>query len=278
MSDACAAVHALARGLARHRFPVDPDAIPENGVYLLFEEGERGHGGDRIVRIGTHTGQYQLRSRLAEHFLIPNKDRSIFRKNVGRALLNRTDDAFLAQWELDLTSRKSRERHHGDVDPERQRQLEGEVTGRIQQSFSFVTIPVAEKEARLALEKALIATVAACSECQASREWLGRFSPKPKIRDSGLWQEQHLGSTPLRARELEEVIVRHSSGTKSERVDDSGRARAGSQRQVQIWVNRYPHDLSQAVSQAIGEGITLEQIEADQAVNLQVLKDLLGNG
>ena len=39
---------------------------------------------DRIVRIGTHTGENQLRSRLMQHFVKENKNRSIFRKNIGR--------------------------------------------------------------------------------------------------------------------------------------------------------------------------------------------------
>ncbi|GAG98657.1 unnamed protein product, partial [marine sediment metagenome] len=56
--------------------------IPKNGIYILFEKGECAHSTDRIVRIGTHTGKNKLRSRLKEH-LNENKDRSIFRKNIG---------------------------------------------------------------------------------------------------------------------------------------------------------------------------------------------------
>ena len=38
-----------------------------------------------------------------------NKDRSIFRKNIGRAILNKNQDPFLGQWELDLTTRKAKD-------------------------------------------------------------------------------------------------------------------------------------------------------------------------
>ena len=78
------------------------------GIKLLFEKGETAHGMDRIVRIGTHTGKNQLRSRLKQHFIKEDKDRSIFRKNIGRSLLNRDKDPFLEQWEIDLTSRKQK--------------------------------------------------------------------------------------------------------------------------------------------------------------------------
>ena len=67
--------------------------IYKNGVYILFEKNESGHNGDRIVRIGSHTGNDNLVKRLEEHFLKENKDRSIFRKNIGRALLNKNSDS-----------------------------------------------------------------------------------------------------------------------------------------------------------------------------------------
>ncbi|MSP93707.1 MAG: hypothetical protein EXR00_00415 [Alphaproteobacteria bacterium] len=38
----------------------------------------------------------------------PNKDRSIFRKHVGRCLLAKSGDPLLAQWEIDLTTKASR--------------------------------------------------------------------------------------------------------------------------------------------------------------------------
>ena len=53
---------------------------------------------DRIVRIGTHRGDNNLYNRLKEHFINENKDRSIFRKNIGRALLNKNQDSYLEIW------------------------------------------------------------------------------------------------------------------------------------------------------------------------------------
>ena len=89
MSDACRFIHDLAGNFDRHKFPFQPERIPESGIYLLFEAGEAAHGTDRIVQVGTHSGERRLRSRLREHDS-PNKDRSILRKNIGLALLRRT--------------------------------------------------------------------------------------------------------------------------------------------------------------------------------------------
>jgi aspartate oxidase len=95
MSGECQTIHQLSRHLKRHQFPFDNPEIPKNGIYFLFEKQENGHGQDRIVRVGTHTGDNQLYSRLKQHFLNENKDRSIFRKNIGRALLTKNKDLFL---------------------------------------------------------------------------------------------------------------------------------------------------------------------------------------
>ena len=100
-----------------------------NGVYFLFERSELGHGGMRIVRIGSHTGADKLPSRMAEH-TTKNKDRSIFRKNIGRALLNKAGDPFLEQWNFDLTSRANRARYGPLVGATRQSQVEEQAGSR----------------------------------------------------------------------------------------------------------------------------------------------------
>lgn len=103
MSEICQRLHSLFNRPPRQRFPFGEEAIPRNGIYVLFENGEHVHGADRIVRVGTHTGANQLRSRLKHHFVNENKDRSIFRKNIRRAILQREKDPFLEQWSLDYS-------------------------------------------------------------------------------------------------------------------------------------------------------------------------------
>lgn len=187
MSSVCRRIHEIVWELPRHRFPFEDQNIPANGIYVLFEEGESGHGGDRIVRVGTHTGKDQLRSRLKQHFLTENKDRSIFRKNIGRAILSKDSDPFLEHWNLDLTTRAKREQYEDIVDLEYQAQIEKHVSTYIQDSFSFSVFSVDNKEDRLRIESKLISTVSWCEECEPSSGWLGMYSPKQKIRGSGLW-------------------------------------------------------------------------------------------
>ena len=105
-------------------FPFRREELPANGIYFFYETGETwGHGGplSRVVRIGTHKDG-NFRNRISEHYLPDDckmqfdastaapKDRSIFRKHLGRTILNRDGDPYLDTWEIDFTYRDRRER------------------------------------------------------------------------------------------------------------------------------------------------------------------------
>lgn len=193
----CARVHELFQTMTQMRFPYNDRLLPRNGIYVLFETGEFGHGTSRIVRIGTHRGQDQLQPRLTQHFVQENKDRSIFRKNIGRAILERAGDPFLEQWNLDLTTKSAKALYAGKIDWAKQRQIEHQVTSYIQANFSFSTFQIDHEEERLGMESMLIGTVSLCDICPPSGTWLGKFSPIHKIRESGLWLVNELYKTPL---------------------------------------------------------------------------------
>ena len=127
-----------------------------------------------------------------EHFLNENKNRSIFRKNIGRVFLNQSNDDYLKIWNLDLTSKKNRKAFQHLVNEAFQKQLEQQISEYIRENFSFSIIEVQDEKKRLELEKELIQTVSLCDECQPSEDWLGNHSPIKKIHQSGLWQTQHV--------------------------------------------------------------------------------------
>lgn len=192
MSEKCEQLHQLFNSLERLNFPFDERKIPLNGIYILFEKGENAHNGDRIVRIGTHRGENRLRLRLKEHFINENKDRSVFRLNIGRALLNKDKDPFLDHWNIDLTPKKANEKHSSSIDFEKQKETERRVSQYIQTNISFVVIEIEDLEKARDLESRIISTISLCNKCRPSSGWLGLFSPQEKIRNSGLWLEQHL--------------------------------------------------------------------------------------
>jgi hypothetical protein len=198
----CSQLHTVFNQLPHHHFPFDEKQIPLNGIYILFENGEITHNTNRIVRVGTHNGDGRLPSRLKSHFIKENKDRSIFRKNIGRALLNKVSDPFLEQWEIDLTSHEARENFQNKVDNYKQKQVEHQVTQYIQQNFWFVVFPIDKREDRLFWESRIISTLSWCNECKPSDNWLGLHSPKEKIRESGLWLVNELYKQPLSENEF----------------------------------------------------------------------------
>ena len=187
MSVKCEKIHKLVNSLKRHAFPFADSAIPSDGVYILFQKGEEGHGNDRIVRVGTHTADAKLLSRLKQHFIRENKDSSIFRKNIGRAFLNKENDPFLKYWNIKMSTKEDREKYSGKIDFSYQKKMEERVSVYIRSNFSFSVIKVNSREERLDIEKKLIGTVSWCNECGASENWLGRYSPVRKIAESGLW-------------------------------------------------------------------------------------------
>lgn len=197
MSQICHKLHCLFSDLSKLGFPFETSRIPKNGIYVLFETGEFAHQTDRIVRIGTHTGNNQLPSRLEQHFIKENKDRSIFRKNIGRAILNRDKDPFLAHWEMDLTASEAKKKYAGMIDQRKLQATEKRVTDYIQRNFRFIVFRVDEKAKRLLWEARIISTVSLCDECRPSESWLGLNSPKDKIRESGLWLVNELYKQPL---------------------------------------------------------------------------------
>lgn len=75
--------------------------------------------------------------RLNEHLFTPNKDRSIFRKHVGRCLLVQRNDLFLKFWEIDLPTKEQREKSGHLVDKKYLADVERDVSRYINENCCF---------------------------------------------------------------------------------------------------------------------------------------------
>ncbi len=198
-------LHIIFNNLERFTYPFENrlNSIPENGIYVKFEKGEKHNGLDRIVRVGTDTGENNLKKRLREHFITENKNRSIFRKNIGRALLNKENNPYLKYWELDTTSKADKEKNLKLLDLEFEAKMEREISNYIKTNFSFCVFRVETKEQRLFWESKIITTLA--FKTKPSENWLGNFSTKDKIKQSGLWQVQGLKKSKLTNEEFDNL-------------------------------------------------------------------------
>lgn len=203
-------LHQLFNQQKRFSFPFQEKKkeIPSNGIYIIFEKGETFQGMDRIIRVGTHTGENQLFSRLNQHFLKENKNRSIFRKNIGRSLLHKENNPYSKEWEYDTTSREGKEKYAKFLNLELEKELEKKISSYIHENLSFVIFEVKTKEKRLFWEERIIATLSKAAnrgEIKPSDKWLGNFLPIEKIRNSGLWLVQGLDKEGLTEEEFEKL-------------------------------------------------------------------------
>ena len=194
----CKAVHIFFNMMPRMEYQMIDNIPFNNGIYIMFEEGEKFGDLDRIVRVGTHTSEDRLKRRLKDHFISQNKDGSIFRKNVGKALLSKNNDSYLNIWTLDTSNKK----HTATIDKKKETEIENVVSDYLHNNISFVCFPIINKEDRLRIEEALISLLNRSDDFHPDNNWLGEFSPVDRIRSSGLWLTQGLEAEPLIADEL----------------------------------------------------------------------------
>jgi hypothetical protein len=238
-SELCRWLHEKLESLDLIKFPFDLTKLPDNGIYFFYEEGENStHTNDdyddnmhadnnssisnnakvRIVRIGTHI-EGNFSSRISEHFLLNEaakmmnftisnpkpSDRSIFRKNIGRALLNKENDYYQKIWEIDFMTRENCNNYGIMRNIQKEKEIESAITKILREKFSFRFIPLEDQVKRIGrsgIEGKLIGTIASCNLCKASDNWLGKYSPIPQIRNGKLWLSQHLNSPGLSRRKM----------------------------------------------------------------------------
>lgn len=174
--------------------------LPKRGVYFFREAGEvRPASAEslRIVRVGTHavsanskaTLWARLRTHLGTRAGNGNHRASIFRRHIGAALLSR-DNAILPTWGQGSTAPLGL--HQDPNALERERACEKAVSEYIG-SMSVIWIAVPDEpsadSARAVIERNAIALLSNFLEPldPPSEGWLGRCSPRPEIRCSGLW-------------------------------------------------------------------------------------------
>jgi hypothetical protein len=175
-----------------------------NGIYVMFEKNERYKELDRIVRVGTHNKDERLLERLRDHYFHPNKDGSIFRKNIGKAILNKRNDPYLEKWTLN-SSKPEIKSKLTENELITQKKIEIEVSEYIQNNITFICFEVVKETDRLRMEEGIIAALYQERSFRGSFGWLGLYSPEKLIHDSGLWLKQGLDAKPLTPKEFENI-------------------------------------------------------------------------
>ncbi|MCI0713440.1 MAG: hypothetical protein L0154_25005 [Chloroflexi bacterium] len=176
---------------------------PKRGVYFFFDGDEYRSDGSqqlRVVRVGTHavgTGSKstlwgRLRSHKGTGAGTGNHRGSIFRLHVGNALLNKHGAWTLPEWGRGSSaSRQIKQSEQG---------LEREVSTSIG-ALPFLWVEVDDEPGasshRAYIERNAIILLAGPDGCspidKPGLDWLGHYSDRVKIRESGLWNLDHIG-------------------------------------------------------------------------------------
>lgn len=174
---------------------------PARGVYFFMEEGQSRSDsgkGPRVVRVGTHaltaTSRTKLWSRLSQHRGAEksgggNHRGSIFRLIVGTALIA-TNDYKLPTWGIGSNA-------PADIRTCEHR-LECEVS-KVIGSMPFLWLDVDDfsgaESSRGYIERNAIALLSNFEKSPLdppSAGWLGHQCNRPRVRRSGLWNQNHV--------------------------------------------------------------------------------------
>jgi hypothetical protein len=185
---------------------------PKRGVYFFFEPGEErttSGTGLRVVRVGTHglkTGSSStLWGRLKQHMGTVggsdpgggNHRGSVFRLHVGSALIRRDSrsEAVAGGWGKGGSADR--------LVRERERPLERAVSRQIR-SMPLLWVDIGDRPGpssmRGYVERNAIALLSNYNSRNApidppSTDWLGRWAARKAIRDSGLWNVNHVAES-----------------------------------------------------------------------------------
>jgi hypothetical protein len=134
----------------------------------------------------------------------------VFRKYLGGALLRRRNRAHPCL-------KPSPGKGHWEKQDARPcmtcRPLEARVSRLLRRNFRFRCVALRDSSRRNPLEKKLIGSLSLCPVCGPSMRWLGRYAYSKKVRDSGLWNSNHVGGADTMSSEDLQELERCASQT-----------------------------------------------------------------
>ena len=210
---------------------------PDRGIYFFFESGEtrsNSGAGLRVVRIGTHAltakSRTSLWNRLSQHRGVQktgggNHRGSIFRLIVGAAMKRRDQRHEPISWGVgsDPSAASRRLNIERNKILEAEKSLEQAVSKHIGR-MPFLWLDISDLPDRDSLRGviernsiALLSNYSGDPLDPPSSIWLGSHSDRDRVRQSGLWNSNHIDDThePDFLVTLEQLIDRSTMQTEN---------------------------------------------------------------
>lgn len=175
---------------------------PRRGVYFFFEPKEPrtdSGTGPRVVRVGTHAltsrSRTTLWNRLSNHRGVATSGRgnhrgSIFRLLVGTALIRTQPSCAVDTWGQGSSADRETRDAEGPLE-----QLVTRVIGEMPLLWLRVDDEPGPESQRAFVERNSIGLLSNLNRTPCdppSPTWLGHQCDRPKVRQSGLWNQQHV--------------------------------------------------------------------------------------
>ena len=148
---------------------------------------------------------------------------SIFRKNIGRAMLNKEQKIeLLKYWNIKMSKPENKKYFNNELQLEC-RSLENKITNYLCANMEFVVFNLEKAEDRLRYEEAIIATLHKSKDFKASENWLGNYVPtnikNNHVVDSRMWISQGINAKELTDAEFQRLMTLCSDGIDSLREE-----------------------------------------------------------
>ncbi|SHF17529.1 DUF6884 domain-containing protein [Clostridium fallax] len=201
--DHCYLLHKIFNSMKKYSFSNVDKIKVKNGIYVILDKYQYYCGMNRIVKVGTHINQGRLKNRLLDYASNKNKSSSIFRKNIGRAMLNAYNDPYISIWNIDFNIDKNKKQYSNLRDKKKEREIENYIDDYMKKYLQIVCFEVINKPLRLRLEEGIISTLNKEKSFKDSINWYGKYRAIPKMNSNELWIAKELIGEPLSYEEVD---------------------------------------------------------------------------
>lgn len=174
-------LHKLFNSMPRYNAESLEYVSVSNGIYILFQQGEKYGLIDRIVGVGIDYQGETLKTQLQKELIAGDKNFSPLRFQLGESMLNHCKSLYLAKWENKGYNNKF------DKNRSEEKIMEEKISSFIKNEISFIYFAVDNKEKKIQLRNKIINTLYHDKFFIDLNKNPGYYCTSENIRKSEIW-------------------------------------------------------------------------------------------